>query len=249
MPTTNRLYNDLAWTWHIISKPEDYVEEGEDYIGKTRAHSQIDVREILNLGCGGGNLDWVLKRAFKITGVDISDSMLANARKINPENEYLQGDMRAVRLRRLFDAVVIHDAVNYMLTPADLKAAFETAFVHLKKGGVMITYAEAWKENFKQNRIRYQTEVKDSIQITFIENYYDPDPTDTTYEGTFIYLIRKDGKLQIETDLHNLGVFPLNLWPKTLKEIGFEVIETRFDHSEFAEGEDYPMYIGLKTGL
>ncbi|PKK81924.1 MAG: class I SAM-dependent methyltransferase [candidate division Zixibacteria bacterium HGW-Zixibacteria-1] len=246
MPIANRLYNDLAWTWHIISKPEDYVEEGENFIDKIKAHSQIDVREILSLGCGGGNLDWVLKCAFKITGVDISDSMLANARKINPENEYLQGDMRTVRLGRLFDAVVIHDAVNYMLTPADLKAAFETAYRHLKQGGVMITYAEVWKENFKQNRIRHQTEVKDNIEITFIENFYDPDPADTTYESTFIYLIRTDGKLQIETDLHNCGVFPLELWPKTLKEIGFEVIETRFDHSEFAEGEDYPMFIGLK---
>lgn len=247
MPGINRLYNDLAWTWHIISKPEDYVEEGEDFINKIKEHAKIEVREILNLGCGGGNLDWVLKHAFKVTGVDISNSMLANARRINPENEYHQGDMRSVRLGRTFDAVVIHDAVNYMLTPADLKAAFETAYIHLKPGGVMITYAEVWKENFKQNRVRYQTEVKDNIEITFIENYYDPDPDDTFYESTFIYLIRKNGILRIETDLHYCGVFPLELWPNTLKEIGFEVIETRFDHSEFAEGEDYPMFIGIRN--
>ena len=246
MTKSNRLYNDLAWTWHIISKPEDYVEEGELFIDKIEKYSRIETKTLLNLGCGGGNLDWVLKRRFDITGIDISEAMLANARNINPENEYIQGDMRTVRLDRSFDTVVIHDAINYMLTPDDLRAAFETAYVHLKKGGLMITYAEEWAGHFNQNRIRHQVEVKDNIEIAFIENYYDPDPDDTTYEGTFIYLIRKDGVLRIETDHHVAGIFPLTLWSDLLKEVGFEIIDDRFTHSEFAEGEDYPMFIGLK---
>jgi len=243
---TNRLYNDLAWTWHIISKPEDYVEEGELFTSKIRKYARIETKSLLSLGCGGGNLDWVLKRQFGITGVDISDSMLTNARNINPENEYLQGDMRTVRLNKQFDTVVIHDAINYMLTPDDLKAAFETAYVHLKKGGVMVTCAEEWPEHFKQNRIRHQVEVKDNIEIAFIENYYDPDPNDTTYEGTFIYLIRKDGVLQVEIDHHTVGIFPLDVWRKKLTEVGFELIEEKFTHSEFSEGEDYPFFAGLK---
>ena len=36
------------------------------------------------------------------------------------------------------------------------------------------------------------------MEITFIENNYDPNPEDDTYETTFIFLIREKGKLRIE---------------------------------------------------
>ena len=247
MTDHNRLYNDLAWTWHIISKPEDYIEEGRLFTAMINKYRRIDTKSLLNIGCGGGNLDSALKSDFNITSVDLSAAMLENARKINPEIKYYTGDMRTVRLDKLFDAVVIHDAINYMLTPDDLRAAFETAYLHLKKGGLIVTYAEEWPEHFKQNRVRSQVEVRDNIEITFIENYYDPDPDDTTYEGTFIYLIRKDSILQIETDHHVLGIFPLETWRRKMKEVGFEVIEDKFTHSEFAEGESYPLFIGIKS--
>jgi len=246
MTKSNRLYNDLAWTFPIISKKEDYIEEGEFYTAKIREHSRIKTNTLLNLGSGAGNLDWAMKMNFDITGVDLSPDMVRISQKANPEIAYHVGDMRMVRLDKQFDAVIIHDVINYMLTPDDLKAAFITAHAHLKPKGLLITTAEEWTGHLKQNRVRHQVETKDNIEIVFIENYYDPDPNDTTYEGTFIYLIRQNGVLQIETDHHVAGIFPLPLWSDLMKEVGFEVIEDRFTHSEFAEGEDYPMFIGIK---
>jgi len=241
-----RLYNDLSWTWHIISKPEDYKEEGEFFTSIIREYERHKTKTLLDIGCGGGNMDWVLKNEFDITSFDISENMINNARKLNPEIKYHVGDMRTMRLNRKFDAVMIHDAINYMTTPADLKAAFETAHEHLEDNGLLIVYAEQWPENFKQNHIRSQTEKKDNIEITFIEHYYDPDLDDTTYEGTFIYLIRRGGELETHFDRHLLGIFPLELWRDTICGVGFELHEDRFTHSEFAEGESYPLFIGIK---
>ena len=59
MTKSNRLYNDLAWTFPIISKKEDYIEEGEFYTAKIREHSRIKTNTLLNLGSGAGNLDVV----------------------------------------------------------------------------------------------------------------------------------------------------------------------------------------------
>lgn len=56
-----------------------------------------------------------------------------------------------------------------------------------------------------------------------MENLYDPDPSDTTYEMTFLYLIRQAGVLQIETDRHLAGLFPRQSWLLRLREACLEV--------------------------
>jgi len=59
-----------------------------------------------------------------------------------------------VRLGRTFDAVMAADAMDYMLTEDDLRAAFRTAFEHLRPGGVYVTYAEFTPERFRQDRTK-----------------------------------------------------------------------------------------------
>jgi trans-aconitate methyltransferase len=82
---------------------------------------------VLELGSGGGNNASHLKAHCDLTLIDASDRMLALSRRINPECEHVTGDMRTVRLDRQFDAVFIHDAIDYMVTLDDLRAALTTA--------------------------------------------------------------------------------------------------------------------------
>lgn len=218
-----RLYADLVWTWPIISPPEDYTEESEQFAKIIREHSKIEVKTLLNLGCGGGHNDYTLKKHFEVTGVDTSSAMIVLAQKLNSEISYLAGDMRTVRLDKAFDAVTIFDSINYMLTEDELQSALTTAFMHLKPGGVFLTCQENCPERFKQNQTEYSTHSKGDLTITFIENNYDPDPRDTTYESTFIYLIRHRNELTIETDRHVAGIFPKETWLNLLRETGFSV--------------------------
>lgn len=46
--------------------------------------------------------------------------------------------MRALRLGRTFDAVLIHDAIMYMTGEEDLRAALVMAHEHCKPGGVVV---------------------------------------------------------------------------------------------------------------
>jgi SAM-dependent methyltransferase len=223
MPQHNRLYDDLAWIWPILSPPEEYEEEVAEVVSLINEHALIETKTLLDLGCGGGHNDFWLKRTFTVTGVDLSESMLALARQLNPEVCYLTGDMRSVQLRETFDVVFIADAIDYLLTEDDLRAAFETAYAHLNPGGVFITYAEETKERFEQNKTKTITRKQGSIELTSIENYYDPDPEDTTYEMTFVYLIREKRKLRVETDHHVMGLFETATWIELLEEAGFEV--------------------------
>lgn len=239
------MYRDLSWTWPIISPPEDYIEESERIKRLILKNTKIPVRTVLNLGCGGGHVDWVLKKYFAITGVDISLKMLKNARQLNPQVKYRKGDMRTVRLKKKFDAIVLHDSVNYMLTRNDLKKVFRTAYVHLKPGGVLWTCVEEYNR-IQQNKLKFSTSKKKNIEITFIENYYDPDPRDSTYEATFIYLIRKNKELKIYTDRHLCGIFKLGTWFSVIRKAGFKVKRQRFKHSTIPKTRDMPELICLK---
>jgi trans-aconitate methyltransferase len=68
---------------------------------------------LLDIGCGGGKNVLNLKRQFAVTGVDLSSAMLAQAKELNPECMFVQGDMRTFRLDRTFDAVLMDDALSY----------------------------------------------------------------------------------------------------------------------------------------
>ena len=236
------MYGDLAWTWPIVSRPEHYAREAERFLQLTRQYAHLEVNTVLDLGCGGGHNDWTLKRDVQVTGVDVSEHMLALARKLNPQVEYIAGDMRSVRLGRAFDAVMAADAIDYMLTEQDLCAAFGTAYVHLKPGGVFCTYAEVTRENWQQNETHASLRTLGDVEIVFIENRYDPNPADTTYEHTFVYLIRSDGELTIETDRHSGGIFPLERWRQLLRKVGFSVLPTKVDD------EGIPWLVGVKPG-
>jgi len=241
-----RLYGDLAWTWPIISPVEDYIEETELYSKLIKEHSKIAVKTLLHLGCGGGHNDYTFKKYFKVTSLDISEDMLTLAKKLNPEVNYQYGDMRTIRLEERFDAVTILDSINYIKTVEDLQRTFITTYEHLKSGGVFLTFMEQIAGQFKQKNTTCSTHSKGNVEITFIENYYDPDPTDTNYEATFIYLIRVGGKLEIYSDRHLCGIFKLETWLECLKATGFEVKQVKFTHSTFTEGEFYPMLICIK---
>src|SRR5246127_983394 len=55
-----------------------------------------DARRVIDLGCGPGNSTEVLASRWpdaEITGLDSSEAMLETARKLQPEREWLKGDI------------------------------------------------------------------------------------------------------------------------------------------------------------
>src|SRR6185437_11463347 len=61
---------------------------------------------------------------------------------------HLVGDMRSLRLDRRFDAVFVHDAIDYLINLDDLRAAMATAYMHLHPGGVALLCPSRLRESF-----------------------------------------------------------------------------------------------------
>ena len=235
-------YNDLAWTEPILAPPDKYAEETEPLINAIKEHSAKEVKTLLHLGCGAGGNDYIFKRYYKVTGVDISENMLEIARLLNPEALYLHGDMRTIELGEFFDTVVVPESIDYMRTENDLYSAMITAQKHLKPGGIFLVVANI-AEQFSQNNFIY-TGSRGDIEITLFENNYIPACPETPYEATLVYLIRRKGKLEIYNDRHILGLFKLETWLDLLKKAGFDTInQSSMDHAydRFIVGEGkYP---------
>jgi len=219
----NRLYDDLADLFPLLTPREEYAEEAEYWRRALRDTLGPGRHEVLELGVGGGHNLSHLTSDFQATAVDISERMLALSRRLNPGVEHIVGDMRTVRLGRRFKAVLIHDAISYMLTEDDLRATFHTAAAHLEPGGVIVTSPDRFRDTFVPPAIGQAIHSDGETELTYFAYTYDPDPEDTTIETIMFYVIRNASGLRTEQDRHVNGLFPLQTWIDLLNEAGFEV--------------------------
>jgi hypothetical protein len=170
------MYDDLAHLWPLISLPEDYADEARYWREAIRDGLGPGRHNVLELGVGGGNNLSHLTSDFDATTVDVSEKMLANSRRLNPSVEHHLGDMRSVRLDSTFDAVLIHDAISYLLTEDDLRATTATVRQHLAPGGLFVTAPDWLRETFVGPRLtQHGPRSADGIELTYVEYVYDPD--------------------------------------------------------------------------
>ena len=239
-----RMYTGFSSWWPLLSSPADYEEEAGVFRDALRAHAQRPVESVLELGSGGGNNASHLKQHFTMTLVDRAPGMLAVSRDLNPECEHIQSDMRTVRLGRVFDAVFLHDAITYMTTEEDLREAAETAFLHCAPGGAALFVPDSTTETF-QPTTSHGGHDGDARGIRYLEWSVDPDPSDTTCESHFAYLLREaDGSVRCVHDRHVFGLFPRATWLRLLTEAGFEAVGDTWTHSEVV-GE-LPLFVGTR---
>jgi SAM-dependent methyltransferase len=233
-----RLYHDLAHWFHLLTDPAEYAEEAAFYTARLIEACDTPPRTALELGSGGGNNASHMKARFEMTLTDISPGMLALSQTINPECEHIAGDMRTLRLGREFDAVFVHDAVVYMTTERNLRAAIETAFIHCRPGGASLFAPDHLRQSFNQPYTDHGGhDGKDGRGLRYLEWTWDPDPGDTTYTVDFAYLLREaDGSARVEQDRHIEGIFPRATWLRLLREAGFDARAVPFDHSEEEPG-------------
>jgi SAM-dependent methyltransferase len=219
---TPRLYTDLAWIWPILSPPEDYADEAATLVEVCRQSGVAAVRpRLLDLGAGGGHMLLHLRRDFECTAVDLSESMLENCARLVPDSRRILGDMRELRLKERFDVVLIHDAVDYMRSPADVSATLATAAAHLNPGGLLLVAPTYTRDNFIDAEVADDSSPEHGL--TFFSYVHDPDPTDDEYELILIYLLRDsaDRSVTVVEDRHRCGLFAEDEWLGFFAAAGF----------------------------
>lgn len=231
-----KLYTELATWWPLLSPVIDYTEEAAFFWNVLREAGLPSAPSLLELGSGGGCNAFHLKSHFvQLTLTDVSPQMLAMSRILNPECEHLEGDMRTLRLGRLFDVVFIHDAIDYMLTLDELQQALQSAALHCKPQGLALFAPDFVREIFRPSTEHGGTD-SPGRSLRYLEWTYDPDERDSTYITEFAYLLRDGNQAtQLEHDVHLCGLFPRADWLRLLREVGFqpEIIRDGYERELF----------------
>jgi len=239
------LYNDLAEWWPLCSAPSEYRQEAEIYRSTFMAHSKSRPLTMLELGSGGGNNAFYLSRHFKMTLVDLSPRMLRVSRRLNPKCTHVRGDMRSVRLGRQFDAVFIHDAIDYMITLRQLRQALQTAFVHCRPGGVALFVPDWTADRFRPSS-SHGGHDSGNKGLRYLEWTIDPDPHDNKYSLYMSYLLHEGPRVrQVDLDEHICGLFSERDWMKTIRDAGFKAKKLPYEDSTW-ERHAHVMFVGVK---
>ncbi len=238
------MYCDLADYWHLLSPPQDYVEEAEIF----RRELSIlvpNARTLLELGSGGGNNALHLSPHYELTLTDLCKDMVRQSKLLLPDVVHHVGDMRTLRLGQQFDIVFVHDAITYMTTRNELLAAMTTAFAHCNPGGVALFVPDETKERFTPTTECGGAD-KDGIGFRYLEWVWDADASDEICTTDYTFVVRgRDDTISVTHERHTHGLFAEQVWLDLMKRAGF-VPQTKIcAHSEVEKG--LQLFIGRRV--
>jgi SAM-dependent methyltransferase len=225
----HRLYSDIAAWWPLFAPAGYYEEQARRIVAMLDAVRPAKPRHVLELGSGGGSMAFHLREHADLTLVDPEDAMLDVCRRLNPCAEHVKGDMRSVRLDRRFDAVIIHDAINYMTRVDDLVAALTTARIHLRPGGLAMIFPDDTEETFAPST---NTGGQDDVDAGRALRYlsWSHPAAGSAYTVDFAIMLRSaDGSVDLVHDRHTFGLFSRAAWREAFSQAGFPELDIRPD--------------------
>jgi SAM-dependent methyltransferase len=241
------LYRELASWWPLISPPAEYSDDAT-LIDAVFASAGQPVRTLLDLGSGGGHVAAHLKHGRSMTLVDLSGEMLEVSRRLNPDCTHLQGDMRSIRIGRTFDAVLVHDAVDYVTSEDDLRLVIDTAFAHCRPGGLAVFAPDHTAETFRAGTgSGGGGDDGSGRKASFRERMSDPDPGDDWILAEYEFTLREaDGTVRVVPEAHRLGSFGRDTWLRLLGTAGFEAADRLASQAGAGERGSRVLFVGSR---
>lgn len=132
------IYYDEIYADKKYNKEIDFV----NYIIKK--FNTTNKKNILDVGCGTGQHDIILvKKKFRITGIDRSQTVLNIARKkfkkSNLNATFVKADMQNFKLEEKFDTCIsLFSSLSYLVKENELKKTLKNIKNHLKPSGLLI---------------------------------------------------------------------------------------------------------------
>lgn len=133
-------YGDFAHIYDRLMHEDVDYDKWCDYIENQLHLHGCEPETICELACGTGSMTVRLeKRGYRMTGVDISADMVAEARRKTRHAEYVVENMARFTPSEKYDAYIcMIDGLNYLIAPGLLLRTFKNVKEHLKSGGVFM---------------------------------------------------------------------------------------------------------------
>lgn len=220
-------YSTLA-KFYDLCMEVDYEEWVRYLLALTLRYHHVP-KQVLDLGCGTGNLTLPLvRRGLELTGVDISAEMVEVARHkalaADVQIPFLVQDLRHFyQLGEPFDTVISAcDVLNYLTTEEDLHQAFQGVHTLLRPGGLWLFDLNS---RHKLSSI-YGDQSYADLQADFgyfWDNCYDEGAEICTMDLTF-FVQRPDGMYERQTEQHRQKLWLPEIIRKMCELHGFSYL-------------------------
>lgn len=126
--------------YDLLYKDKDYSAESSYVVDRLTHVLGRSPASILELGCGTGrHAQYFDKQGIQVAGVDLSQTMIEQAKKRLPRASFTEGDVRTIQLGQTFDSVVsLFHVASYQTTNDDIVSYLKTAAGHLNAGGAFL---------------------------------------------------------------------------------------------------------------
>lgn len=161
-----RMYGDRADLYDLIYTFIDYAGGAERLHDVLRAEGVADGGRFLEVACGTGSYLVELRRFYEVEGLDVSEEMLAIARRKLPEVAFRRADMSAFAVERTFDAVgCLFSSIGYLKTEAELDGAARCFAAALRPGGVLLVQPWIFPDRWRNGEPHVQTYDSDDLKL------------------------------------------------------------------------------------
>lgn len=229
-------YGRFAYIYDELMKDAPY-DQWEIFVSERLNRYGFKGKSLLDLGCGTGELSIRLaQKGFDVTGVDLSEDMLAVARAKSEEMGlsipfYVQ-DMSELEGLGRFDIIGIFcDSLNYLESEEKVIRTFAKAYQHLKDEGILLLDVHSI---YKMNEIfSGQTYTLNEEHLAYIWDIFPGEfPNSVEHELSFFVLDERSGKYDRFDEIHEQRTFSVEQYTKWLQDAGFEIAEVTADFSE-----------------
>ena len=135
---TTQTYDNIAPDYCRKTRQPKFLDWEETYIKKLMSYIAKPNPSILDVGCGDGRHSILIdKNGGRATGIDLSKSMLREAKTLYPKGDFRQADMRQLPFDDdYFDGIWSSGSI-YHVTKSDVRKVIEEFKRVLKTEGVV----------------------------------------------------------------------------------------------------------------
>jgi SAM-dependent methyltransferase len=158
-----RVFTDIAPFYDLLKSHRDYDREAASIRGLIHRYAP-QAKTVLEVACGTGTLLAQLKE-YERVGVDVSEAMLAVARKkLGDEVALVHGKMQDFQLPRPgADVLLLLDGAIGSAGPAELEPTLQGFVRHLMRGGLLVIEPWFTPEEWKPHRVHVTNHANDGV--------------------------------------------------------------------------------------
>lgn len=192
----------------------------KELLTKHGLHTQDD---LLVLACGTGGHIPYFKDNYHVSGLDLSEDMLALARIKFPGLSFHIGNLIDFELEMDFDAIIcLYGSIGFVKTVENLRASMERIAAHLRPEGVVLITPWSTVEDFR-DIIVVDTADRPDLKIARMEQVCLKEPK--IIEVTFHHLLGKNNNVTYHKQSMEIGLFSRQEYLSAMNDAGLKVIE------------------------